>query len=171
MKKGVIISGISCLILLGTVGAITAGKIYIDNKQDTVTETSTYQSKEINHALATGDEVVGSWDVSENGDESVTATLYGDGKMVISGTGNMKNYTSSSDIPYYSNIADIQTVEIQNGVTRICDYKTLNVKPEDLHWFSLNNGKNYFECISGETDISDNVTFDYVVPQKRAIRW
>ena len=122
MKKGVIIRGISCLILLGTVGAITAGKIFVDNKKETVTETSTYQSKEINHALATGDEVVGSWDVSENGDGSVTATLYGDGKMVISGTGNMKNYSNSSDRPYYSNKNDIKTVEIQNGVTSIGSY-------------------------------------------------
>ena len=54
MKKGIIISGISCLILLGTVGAITAGKIFVDNKKETVTETSTYQSKEINHVTEIG---------------------------------------------------------------------------------------------------------------------
>ena len=90
---------------------------------------------------------------TKNGQETISMTLYG----VAS--------------PIYIDCKRCMIYYIQNGVTRICDYKTLNVKPEDLHWFSLNNGKNYFECISGETDISGNVTFDYVVPQKRAIRW
>ena len=53
----------------------------------------------------------------------------------------------------------------------ICDYKTLGVAPNELYWFSLKDGVNHFECISESTDIKDKVTFDYIVPQKRAIRW
>lgn len=55
--------------------------------------------------------------------------------------------------------------------TGICDYRTLEVNPEELYWFSLKDGVNHFECKSGSTDINNNVTFDYIVPQKRAIRW
>lgn len=55
--------------------------------------------------------------------------------------------------------------------TGICDYRTLEVNPEELYWFSLKDGTNHFECKSGSTDIKNNITFDYIVPQKRAIRW
>ena len=64
--------------------------------------------------------VVGTWDVSaDDGTSNVTATLYSDGKMVISGTGNMESYSGSGETPYNAYISDIKTVEIQRGVTSI----------------------------------------------------
>ena len=119
MKKGIIIGGVSCLILLGTAGIITTEKMFIGNEKNTKIETSAYQSKEINRALATSDDVVGSWDVSEKQNGSVMATLYNGGKMIISGTGAMKEYVSPSDKPYYNKRESITSVEIQQGVTSI----------------------------------------------------
>ena len=64
--------------------------------------------------------VVGTWDISaDDGESNVTATLYNDGNFVISGTGDMRDYNTSSDVLYKDKIKDIKTVTIENGVTRI----------------------------------------------------
>ena len=64
--------------------------------------------------------VVGTWDVSaDDGASNVTATLYSDGNFVISGTGEMKDYSLDRYRPYYDYREDIKTVEIQSGVTSI----------------------------------------------------
>lgn len=66
--------------------------------------------------------VVGTWDISaDDGTSNVTATLYSDGRFVISGTGKMKDYSSNLDRPYDNNKSSIKTVEIQSGVTNIVD--------------------------------------------------
>ena len=40
-------------------------------------------------------DVEGTWDISaDDGQSHVTATLYSDGNMIISGTGDMKDYTN-----------------------------------------------------------------------------
>ena len=62
------------------------------------------------------------WDVSANGDWSVIAMLTTDGTLTISGTGNMKNYTSSAMVPYYNNKENIKSAIIEEGVTSIGDY-------------------------------------------------
>ena len=62
------------------------------------------------------------WDVSANGDWSVIAMLTKDGTLTISGTGNMKNYTSSAMVPYYNNKENIKSAIIEEGVTSIGDY-------------------------------------------------
>ena len=90
---------------------------------------------------------------SKDDQDTISMTLYGVGS------------------PLYIDCKRCMIYYKQGGVTRVCDYKTLNANPEDLHWFCLSDGKNYFKCTSGETDIWENVTFDYIVPQKRAIRW
>ena len=58
-------------------------------------------------------------DISANGDGSVTASLSSDGVLRISGKGNMKNYTGSSDVPWYSVRTTIKSVVIESGVTSI----------------------------------------------------
>ena len=50
---------------------------------------------------------------------NVTWTLYESGKLTISGTGPMANYTSSSSVPWYSSRSSVKTVEIAGGVTSI----------------------------------------------------
>ena len=64
--------------------------------------------------------VVGTWDISkDDGTSKVTAMLYSNGRFVISGTGEMKDYSDSNNSPYYNYKESIKTIEIQNGVTSI----------------------------------------------------
>ncbi len=58
--------------------------------------------------------------------DNVTYVLDSDGVLTISGTGAMKNYTSSysgatfyADTPWYSKISSVKSVVIENGVTSI----------------------------------------------------
>lgn len=53
-------------------------------------------------------------------EEAVVATLRANGTLEISGTGNMKNWTRSSSVPWYGE--DIVEVQIQSGVTNIGNY-------------------------------------------------
>ena len=67
--------------------------------------------------------VIGTCDISiDYGTSKVTATLYSDGRFVISGTGEMKDYSGSNNSPYYNYKESIKTVEIQNELTSIGDY-------------------------------------------------
>ena len=73
--------------------------------------------------------VIGTWDISkDDGTSKVTATLYSDGRFVISGTGEMKDYSGSNNSPYYNYKESIKTVEIQNEVTSIGNYAFENCK-------------------------------------------
>ena len=51
--------------------------------------------------------------------DNLTWTLYDDGELVISGTGDMPNWTHSSSAPWDSYQADITSVNIGNNVTSI----------------------------------------------------
>ena len=73
--------------------------------------------------------VIGTWDISkDDGTSKVTATLYNEGRFVISGTGEMKDYSGSNNSPYYNYKESIKTVEIQNEVTSIGNYAFENCK-------------------------------------------
>ncbi len=54
--------------------------------------------------------------------DNLTWTLDIEGTFIISGTGDMTNYTSSSSVPWYSHRASIKTVMITSGVTSIGKY-------------------------------------------------
>ena len=51
--------------------------------------------------------------------------LDSDGVLTISGSGNMTNYSSETDVPWYAHRDSIKTVVIENGVTNIgtCAFK------------------------------------------------
>ena len=49
-------------------------------------------------------------------------SLDSDGKLTISGTGAMADYTSADSVPWYKYKANIKTVEIGSGVTSIGNY-------------------------------------------------
>ena len=49
----------------------------------------------------------------------VTWTLYRDGRFVVSGIGDMRDYTGADSLPWYANRNDIKTVDIQSGVTSV----------------------------------------------------
>ena len=51
--------------------------------------------------------------------ENLTWTLDSDGQLVISGTGDMENFSSKWDSPFHSNCFSIRTIVIQPGVTSI----------------------------------------------------
>lgn len=53
--------------------------------------------------------------------DSLTWTLDSDGTLTISGSGAMSSF-SQTTMPWYSNITDIKTVTIENGVTSIGNY-------------------------------------------------
>ena len=62
------------------------------------------------------------WDISQNGDGSVMATLSDDGTLTISGNGKMKDWRNSSDEAWDSNRKNIKNVIINNGVTSIGNF-------------------------------------------------
>lgn len=61
------------------------------------------------------------WDVSENGDRSVTAILSDNGTLTISGTGKMKNYSTNESSPWHES-SKVREVIIKSGVTNIGTY-------------------------------------------------
>ena len=68
-------------------------------------------------------DIVASGTCGAEGDGSnLTWTLDSDGVLTISGTGAMKNYTSSSRAPWYSRRDKIISVAIDSGVTSIGNY-------------------------------------------------
>ena len=73
------------------------------------------------HVEAVGDGTASSpWDISGNEDGSVTAVLSEDGgTLTISGTGAMKDWDSTSDIPWYAEKDNLEEVIINEGVTNI----------------------------------------------------
>ena len=67
-------------------------------------------------------EETNTWDISQNGDGSVMATLSDDGTLTISGNGKMKDWRNSSDEAWDSNRKNIKNVIINNGVTSIGNF-------------------------------------------------
>lgn len=59
---------------------------------------------------------------------NVTWTLYEDGELVISGSGKMKDYSSSSDVPWYSYCESISKVTISDQITHIGAYAFVSCK-------------------------------------------
>ena len=67
-------------------------------------------------------EEINTWDISQNGDGSVMATLSDDGTLTISGNGEMKFWNSSYVVAWDSNRENIKNVIINNGVTSIGNF-------------------------------------------------
>ena len=66
------------------------------------------------------DEVDETWDISGDSSSNVTATLYKNGKLVLSGTGKIQDFEiidGKPNTPYFGK--DVLEVEIQNGITHI----------------------------------------------------
>ena len=62
------------------------------------------------------------WDISENGDGSVVATLLDDGILIISGTGKMKDWSTSDSRDWYAIKDKVNHVIIEEGVANISKY-------------------------------------------------
>lgn len=81
-------------------------------------------------AAASQKTAVATYEVGSENASDVIATLYDDGSMVISGTGAMADYSSSTSNPapwkQDGNISKITSIEVQNGVTTIGKYAFRN---------------------------------------------
>lgn len=96
--------------LYGKVTAVSAGTATITAK------TSNNKTATCSVAVAGGDETI-----SGMCGDNLTWNLL-DSVLTISGTGTMKDYSSSSTAPWYSYRAFIKTVIIQSGITSIGNY-------------------------------------------------
>ena len=67
-------------------------------------------------------EEINTWDISQNGDGSVMATLSDDGTLTISGNGEMEHWRNSYVVAWDSNRKNIKNVIINNGVTSIGNF-------------------------------------------------
>ena len=98
-----------------------------------------------------------SWNIGadENNEGAVVATLRVDGSLVISGTGNMKNWTRNTNVPWYGE--DITSVEIQSGVTNIGDYafaECSDITSATISEGVITIGKNAFSGCNSLEDIT-----------------
>ncbi|WP_124100954.1 leucine-rich repeat protein [Ruminococcus sp. Marseille-P6503] len=106
--------------------AIAAGKAVKENTSATQTDVNNAVQaiKDALNGLVEEITVVSTYDISVNGDGSVTATLSSNGTFVISGTGATKDYnlgTTTNKAPwqYDDNAAKITSVEVKDGVTSL----------------------------------------------------
>ncbi|MDO4945298.1 MAG: leucine-rich repeat protein [Ruminococcus sp.] len=106
--------------------AIAAGKAVKENSSaaQTDVDNAVQAIKAAIDGLVEQITVVAAYDISANGDGSVTATLSSDGTFVISGTGASKDYNfsvSSGHTPWNTdgNYTKIKSVIIESGVTSL----------------------------------------------------
>ena len=93
---------------------------------------------------ASSEAIIGSWKISASGAGNVTATLYEDGRLIVSGTGTMKSFATNTietegtwhDL---TSVSNIKSIEIENGVWNIgtqafkgCSYVTSVTLSNDI---------------------------------------
>ncbi len=125
MKRKITFFTISIIMLL-------AGKIYASERisKEELNRSSYFAMQEEikqNEIMLLRDTVeeptgVEKWDISATEKDNVTATLYSDGVLKITGIGEMKWWYQGIDVPWYSVRSVIKTVIIQSGVTNIGAY-------------------------------------------------
>ena len=122
MKKGKIeISLVAILSIIACIGIVFVISTYKNTNKNT--EIAVYQAKE-ERATATTSTVVETWNISATEQDNVTATLYKDGTLEITGNGNMKDWSFGfgDDAPWYSKRNAIKAVQIGENVTSIGSY-------------------------------------------------
>ncbi len=69
--------------------------------------------------------------------DNLTWTLYDDGEIVISGNGEMKNYRSVFDVPWFLYYGQIEIVTVEEGVTSIGYHSLMNNGKTPEYDFSI----------------------------------
>jgi len=69
--------------------------------------------------------------------DNLTWTLYDDGEIVISGNGEMKNYRSVFDVPWFLYYGQIEIVTVEEGVTSIGHRALMNNGKTPEYDFSI----------------------------------
>lgn len=114
-----------CLSAAITVAAFASDGTTTDEAVNNTSAATESTETESGIDVSTLGEPVKTWDISDTADDNVEANLYNDPKnvgyyiLVISGTGNMKNFSSSMEWSAYT--STLKTVCIENGVTNIGD--------------------------------------------------
>ena len=108
--------------------------------------------------------VIDSGNCGENGDE-LQWTLYDDGELVISGTGKMSDYSTSSGTPWYVYRNKIKTLTIKDGITSIssfafenCTNLTKVTIPDSVLFIGVNAFSNT-EYYNNTDNWTDNVLY------------
>lgn len=78
-------------------------------------------------ALAEDSDILLSGNCGEDGD-NVTFTLTSDGVLTVSGTGDMENYYTYSNSPWYDNRESIKEIVIEDGITTVSFQGFVNCK-------------------------------------------
>lgn len=117
LNKLLIFLGITCIVFAALIIGLCLDKAEISIfAQNSDYIKASYASTEDTSSTNT-------WDISENGDGSVIATLDENGLLTISGTGKMGNNDFIPDsIPADSPINKIKSIKIENGISNIGDF-------------------------------------------------
>ena len=108
-------------------------------------------------------EPLGTWDVSALEDGSITAVLDVDGTLSISGTGAIKDGTTSLRLPWHSLASQVKNVVVDEGITNIPAYAFY----ECINLISINiptsvtsiGGAAFYMCYSlSSIDMSNSIT-------------
>ncbi len=83
---------------------------------NTKIELSKFTAQTVRAFGDTAETIISQWDISASSEDSVTATLYGDGRLVISGTGKMKTSVNEEWDTYKE---EIKSLIVQDGVENI----------------------------------------------------
>lgn len=113
LNKLLIFLGITCLVLCTLIIWLC-----LDKTEISIFAQNADYIKE-NYASTEDTSSTNTWDISENGDGSVIATLDNNGVLTISGTGNMKDWKGVACSPW---VNCVEKVKIENGITNIGDY-------------------------------------------------
>ena len=128
-----------------TAGIIIKVKDKLDNiyTHETIDITKMYKQSAIENTT---------WDISENEDGSVVATLSDDGILIISGTGKMKDWESNNTIDWYEIKDEVNSVIIEEGVTSIGEYaffRCTNLTSIEIPNSVMSIGERaFYECTS-----------------------
>lgn len=117
MKRKITIASIilliSVIVALGIVCFIN-----VNENMEKNTKTSIYQATE-KRAVAGTARTVETWDISATAQDKVTATLYENGTLEITGNGNMKEWLNVIDVPWCSKRSTIKTLRVGDSITSI----------------------------------------------------
>ena len=80
--------------------------------------------------------IIKKWDISLRGEGSVLAELENKNnqyKLIISGTGKMKTFSSENNVPFKDYLPLLNEIEILQGVTNLSSYVLSNINLEYVY--------------------------------------
>lgn len=140
------------LAVICVVFAVLLIALYLDNAEISLFAKNTDKIKESYASTESN-----TWDISENGDGSVIATLDENGLLTVSGIGNMKEYYILAERPFDSVKDAIKSIKIESGISNISGCMFLdcyNLTSIDISNTVINIGINPFTYCEKLTNIN-----------------